>query len=35
MVKVSELVKNKEVDILAFETVPCLKEVKAIINVLK
>ena len=34
-VKINEFVKNKEVDILAYETVPCLKEVKAILNVIK
>lgn len=34
-IKISEFVKNKDVDIIAFETIPCLKEVRAILNVLK
>lgn len=29
------MVDNKNVDIIAFETIPCLKEVKAILNLIK
>lgn len=34
-IKISELIKNKDCDVIAYETIPCLKEVKAILNVLK
>ena len=34
-IKISEFIKNKDCDVLAYETIPCLKEVKAILNVLK
>lgn len=34
-VKFNDLIKNKNVDILAYETIPNLLEVKAILNVLK
>lgn len=34
-IKFNELIKNKDVDILAYETIPCLKEVKAVLNVIK
>lgn len=34
-IKISEFLKNKDVDVIAYETIPCLKEVRAILNVLK
>lgn len=34
-IKFTQFVNNYEVDIIAFETIPCLKEVQAILNLIK